>query len=118
MKISLLVSDPSFYRTIESEEYAKNFEMFYDLLYSKEDSNSAFNMLEKFFPEDELNAINMGNLDLAKILLVAIDIHLQRDKVMHPTINDKLLRIFEIYNTENPDWNKIFQQYNEITSGE
>ncbi|WP_157274488.1 hypothetical protein [Paenibacillus fonticola] len=63
-------ADPAFYRTIESEEYAKNFEMLYDLMYSKEDSNSAFNMLGKFFPAD-VNSINVGDLDLAKILLVA-----------------------------------------------
>ncbi|MNJ39354.1 hypothetical protein D3C77_342240 [compost metagenome] len=63
-------ADPAFYSTIESEEYAKNFEMLYDLMYSKEDSNSAFNMLGKFFPAD-VNSINVGDLDLAKILLVA-----------------------------------------------
>jgi hypothetical protein len=112
------LSDPAFYRTIESVEYAKNFEILYDLIYSKEDSNSAFNMLDKFFPADDLNSINVGDVDLAKILLVALDIHLQRDKAVNPIINDKLKELFNIYNTEEPDWNKILQQYNEMISGD
>lgn len=108
---------PAFYRTIESVEYAKNFEILYDLLYSKEDSNSAFNMLVKFFPAD-VCSINAGDLDLAKILLVALDVHLQRDKAVNQSINDKLNKLINFYTTENPDWNKISQQYNEIISGE
>lgn len=108
---------PAFYRTIESVEYAKNFEILYDLLYSKEDSNSAFNMLVKFFPAD-VCSINAGDLDLAKILLVALDIHLQRDKTMNQNINDTLQKLFSIYNTESPEWNKISKQYLEIIGGE
>lgn len=107
-----------FYRTIESVEYAKNFETLYDLIYSKEDSNSAFNMLEKFFHAEDLSSINVGDLDLAKILLVALDIHLQRDKAMNQSINDKLQKLFSIYNTESPEWNKISKQYLEIIGGE
>lgn len=110
-------ADPAFYRTIESEVYAIHFEILYDLLYSKEDSNSAFNMLERFFPAD-VSSINAGDLDLAKILLVALDIHLQRDHVVNQRINDKLQKLFNIYNTESPDWNKILKQYDEITGGE
>ncbi|GGD96491.1 hypothetical protein [Paenibacillus nasutitermitis] len=105
---------PAFYRTIESVEYAKNFETLYDLIYSKEDSHSAFNMLEKFFPAKDLDSKNIGDLDLAKILLVALDIHLQRDKVVNQSINDKLQKLFNIHNTESPDWNKISKQYHEI----
>jgi len=118
---TLYIGSPNpdlFYRTIESVEYAKKFETLYDLIYSKEDSNSAFNMLEKFFPAEDLNSINVGDLDLAKIFLVALDIHLQRDKVVNQSINDKLQKLFNIYNTESPDWNKISKQYHEIIGGE
>lgn len=108
---------PAFYRTIENEDYATNFEMLYDLMYSKEDSNSAYNVWKKFFPAD-INAINAGDLDLAKILLVALDIHLQRDQAVNQSINDKLQKLFNIYNTDSPDWNKISQQYQEIIGGE
>jgi hypothetical protein len=111
-------SDPTFYRTIENMEYANKFEILYDLIYSKEDSHSAFNMLEKFFPSDDLNEIAVGDLDLAKILLVALDIHFQRDHVVNQNINDKLKKLFEVYSTENSDWNNILQQYNNIISGE
>jgi hypothetical protein len=112
------LSEPAFYRSIESVEYAKNFEILYDLIYSKEDSLSAFKMLEKFFPAEDKNLINIGDLDLAKIWLVALEIHLQRDNVVNQSINDKLKKLFNIYNTENSDWNKILQQYNNIISGE
>jgi len=111
-------ANSAFYRTIESVKYAKNFETLYDLIYSKEDCNSAFNMLVKFFPAEDLNSINAEDLDLAKILLVALDIHLQRDKVVNQSINDKLQKLFNIYNTESPDWNKILRQYQEIISVE
>jgi hypothetical protein len=112
------LSDPVFFRTIESGDYAQNFEILYDLLYSKEDSNSAFNMLEKFFPADDLSSVNVEDLDLAKILLVALDIHLQRDKIVNPSINDTIQKLLVVYGTENPDWNKISQHYNEIIGGE
>lgn len=111
------LSDPAFYRTIESVEYAQNFEILYDLIYSKEDSNSAFKMLRRFFPTEDVNSINVGDLDLAKILLAELDIHLQRDNVVNQSINDKLKKLFNDYNTENSDWNKILQQYNNIISG-
>jgi len=111
-------ASPAFYRTIESVEYAKHFETLYDLLHSKEDSNSAFTMLEKFFHAEDLNSTKVGDLDLAKILLVALEIHLQRDQEVNPSINDKLQKLFSIYNMESPDWNKISKQYHAIISGD
>lgn len=110
-------ANPVFYRTIESEDYAENFELLYDLMYSKEDSDSAYKTWEKFFPAD-VNSIKAGDLDLAKILLVALDIHLQRDKELNPSMNDKLQKLIDIHNTDSPDWNKISQQYYEIIGGE
>lgn len=109
--------DPAFYRTLESKEYAQNFEILYDLMYSKEDSHSAFNMLEKFFPAD-VTLINIGNLDLAKILLVTLDIHLQRNQILNQTINDKLKDLFSFNETDDFDWKKITQQYNDIINDE
>lgn len=112
-----LVSDPPYFRTIESMGYAKNFEIIYDLMYSKEDSNSAFNMLEKFFPAN-LNSIHVGELDLAKILLVALDIHMQRNKVVNQRINDRLKELFNVCEMQNSDWKKISQKYNDIINDE
>ncbi|MGO4549130.1 hypothetical protein AB4Z29_30510 [Paenibacillus sp. 2TAB23] len=111
-------SDPTFYRSIESVEYAKYFETLYDLMYSKEDIHAAFNMWEKFFPADDINAIHAEDLDLAKILLVALDIHIQRDKAVSHSINDKLKELFSSHDTEAPDWSRVLHQYNDIMSVE
>jgi hypothetical protein len=110
-------SDPAFYRTIDNVDYARNFELLYDLMYSKEDVHSAFNMLEKFFPED-LVSINVTALDLAKILLVALDILLQRNKIANQTIIDRLNELFNDCEKQNPDWKKIMQKYHDIMDGE
>ncbi|TYP69370.1 hypothetical protein [Paenibacillus methanolicus] len=112
------LSDPAFYRTLQSVEYAKNFEILYDLIYSKEDSHSAFNMWQRFFSAGDFNSITVGDLDLAKILLAALDIHLQRDNVVNQGINDRLKQLMNCYNSEDPDWNKIMRQYNNIISSE
>jgi hypothetical protein len=112
---NVALADPAFYRTIESTEYAKHFETLYDLMYSKEDSHSAFNMLEKFFPAD-VSSVNVEDLDLAKILLVALDIHIQRNKVVDTSIDDKLKELCTGRESENADWIKIVQQYNDMMS--
>lgn len=109
------LQDPAFYRTLESKEHAHNFEILYDLMYSKEDSHSAFNMLERFFPAD-VTAIPAGDLDLAKILLVALDIHLQRNQIADQKMQDKLKELIAVCEIENPDWIRIAQQYNDITN--
>lgn len=111
------INDPVFYRSIESEEHRHNFEILYDLMYSKEDSHSALKMLEKFFPAD-VTLINAKDLDLAKILLVALDIHIQQNKAVNPSINDKLHALLNHCEPENEDWKKISQQYNDIMNGE
>jgi hypothetical protein len=107
----------NFYRTIENKEYAENFKILYDLTYSKEDCNIAFNMLTKFFPAD-LTSINVSELEMAKILLVALDINLQKNKIIDEKINRKLKDIFSICNKQNSDWAKILQRYNEIINVE
>lgn len=86
-------------------------------MYSKEDVHSAFNMMVKFFPED-LISINVEHLDSAKILLVALDILLQRNKIVNQEINDRLNELFNGCDMQNPDWKKILQKYNDIIDGE
>ncbi|MFD2329064.1 hypothetical protein ACFSR7_07370 [Cohnella sp. GCM10020058] len=111
-------ADGTFYRTIESAAHAKNFETLYDLLHSKEDSRSAFRMLEKFFPAEGWDSLDLSDLDRAKIGLVALDIHMRRDNAANPDINDKLQKLIRHYGAEHPDWNKIRKQHREIMDGE
>lgn len=108
---------PSFFRTIESMEHAKNFEILYDLIYSKADSHSAFNMLEKFFPTN-LESLQVGKLDLAKILLVALDIHIQRHNTVNSSIDDKLQSLINDCDAQDSNWQKISLQYNDIMDAE
>lgn len=103
----------NFYRTLENNEYAENFKILYDLTYSKEDSNIAFNMLTKFFPAD-ITTINVSELDLAKILLVAFDINLQRNKIIDEEISKKLNEVLDTCDKDNSDWEKILQRFNDI----
>ncbi|GGD96450.1 hypothetical protein GCM10010911_63970 [Paenibacillus nasutitermitis] len=53
--------------------------------------------------QERLGKDQASFLELAKILLVALDIHLQRDKAVNQSIKDKLQKLFNIYSTENPD---------------
>lgn len=110
---SQLSDGANFFRTLESKEYAKNFEILYDLIYSKEDGDVANNMLVKFFPLD-LTSMDVGELDLAKILLVGLEIHLVREKRVDEGINIKLQELMDASDRQNPDWEKIIQKYNEI----
>lgn len=112
-----LSSDIVFLRTIESKAYARNFEILYDLIYSKEDSNIAFNMLNKYFPEN-ITSMDIEELDLAKILLVALDIHLQQDKIVDERIDNKLNELFNTCDKENHNWKKVLQRYNDIINVE
>ncbi|CAI6082644.1 hypothetical protein [Cohnella sp. JJ-181] len=117
--IGMRNADPAFFRTIESAAYAQNFETLYDLLYSKEDYHAAFKMWEKFFPAADLDSIEAGDLDLAKIWLVALDIHLQRDQAVNPSLNEKLQTLLDVYSAaDSPDWDKISHQYREMMDGE
>jgi hypothetical protein len=112
-----LPADKNFFRTIKSGEYAEKFETLYDLIYSKEDSKVAFSMLAKHFPAD-ISSINLEEIDLAKVLLVALDINIQHNNVIDEGINKKLNKLFNIYKIENDNWKKILQKYNEIIKNE
>ncbi|SFT27125.1 hypothetical protein [Paenibacillus sp. BC26] len=111
------LANPAFFRTIESEAWVNPFETLFDLMYSKEDSKSASNMLEKFFPAD-LGTLNVGSMDLAKILLVALDIQLHRNHVVDPVLNDRLKGLIVDANNDTADWKRISQQYDDILNGE
>ncbi|WP_139230804.1 hypothetical protein [Paenibacillus catalpae] len=106
-----------FLRTIENTEHAKNFEILYDLLYSKEDSHSASLMRAKFFPKD-LSQLQVSDLDLAKILLVALDMELQQHQALDEELNNKLSDLFEQYGKEDADWTQISQKYEDILNVE
>ncbi len=59
-----------FFRTLENATHAKDFAILYDLLYSKEDPRTAQNFLPRLLavlPE-------LGDMDRAKVLLIAHDI--------------------------------------------
>ena len=107
------LADPVFYRTIESEEYAERFEILYDLVYSKEDLHSAFRMLEKLFPSD-LASIRLRELDLAKLLLVALDLRIQRESVLDPELHGKLQELLEANGRREGDWGKIAKRWNDL----
>lgn len=111
------LADPPFYRTIESAEYARPFETLYDLLYSKEDIRSAYTMLTKHFP-DNICTLSVPELDLAKILLVTLDLHLQRGQTADPSINDKLKELLDSCDRSHPDWIRIAQKYSDILNVE
>lgn len=111
------VSAAVFYRTLESPEFAAHFEILYDLIYSKEDPDSANNMLVKFFPTD-LASLNVGASDQAKILLAALDLHLHREGTIHQPMHDKLTRLLNDCDAQNADWAKIRQKFHDILGGE
>lgn len=107
----------NFYRTIENKEYAENFKILYDLMYSKEDRDIALNMVTKFFPSD-ITTIKASELDMAKILLVALDINLQKNKSVDERINGRLKEVLSTCDKQNSDWEKIIQWYNIIINTE
>ena len=110
-------TESAFYRNVEDASYAKHFEIVYDLMYSKEECQAAYNMLTKFFPED-LTSIEMDLVSLAKILLVALDIHMQRSRIIHPEIDGKLQELFRKCDMQLPEWNKLHRRYIDIVAVE
>ncbi|GLX67794.1 hypothetical protein [Paenibacillus glycanilyticus] len=104
---------PIFLRTIENEEHATNFEILYDLLYSKEDSHTASLMWAKFFPAD-VEELRVSDLDLAKILLVALDMELQEKQVVNEAMNSKLAALLEQYGSGHEDWSRIAGKLEDI----
>lgn len=110
---------PAYFRTIESGKYAEHFTVLFDLLYSKEDCETAHRMLMKFFPED-LTSIEAVPMDQAKIWLVALDIYLQKDQMVHQQINDRLLQLFHDNDGHSPlsEWSKLRQKYLDIMNVE
>ncbi|WP_337101816.1 hypothetical protein [Paenibacillus sp. YIM B09110] len=110
------VKDPVFFRAIEKAEYAEHFAILYDLMYSKEDTGAAHKMLVKFFPADLLST-SLEGLDLAKLLLVALDIGIHRNASVDPAIDGRLLELLDSSDRQHPDWTKISEKYNDIVEG-
>lgn len=106
-----------FLRTIESKTHAANFEILYDLLYSKEDSHSASLMWAKFFPAD-IRELDASDLDLAKILLVALDMELQQKQALNEEVSGKLTALLQQYGQDNEDWSRIARKYEDIINVE
>ncbi|MCM3630806.1 hypothetical protein M3194_26070 [Paenibacillus glycanilyticus] len=114
---SKLADQAVFLRTIENAEYANHFEVLYDLMYSKEDSHSASLMRVKFFPGD-LGELQVSDLDLAKILLVALDIELQQKQILNDELMNKLSALLDQYGQEHADWSRIAQKADDIVNVE
>ncbi|NYB75272.1 hypothetical protein HZF24_14080 [Sedimentibacter hydroxybenzoicus DSM 7310] len=55
---------------------------------------------------------------MVKILLVALDINLQRNKIIDERISGKIKEILSTYDKQNSDWEKLIQRYNEIINVE
>lgn len=92
------------FRTIKSEEYAKNFGLAYDLLYSKLDLNAANNMMKKFFPADLLT-LELSEIDLAKVLMLMIDLKFQTEQLVDEKLHSHLQSLFNLHNSS--EWQKL-----------
>jgi len=93
-----------FFRTLQHEEFAKRFTVLYDLVYSKEDCSMALTMLPKLAVVKDL----LGDLDRAKLLLVALEI--QRH-LGHPVDDTELKAIVEAHQDSHADWGKVKHRY-------
>lgn len=95
----------TFFRTIASEEYAYNYELLYDFLYSKESPEIAANMLEKFFQVD-IEDMKLSEIDQAKFLILVIDMELQLKKKLNNVLVEKLNNLMQKNDSTN-SWKKI-----------
>lgn len=102
--------EASFFRTLANETYAQKFAVLYDLLHSKEDPEMAAGMLPKF---DAARA-ELRELDLAKLLLVELEISRQLGQDVDGTELEKLLD----NQGEDTDWAKVRQRHGEILDGD
>jgi len=106
-----------FYRTLDNPQYAAHFKTLYDLTYSKEDYDSASKMLEKFFPSD-LHSIQTDALDLAKILLVAIDLHTEQNGEAPQDMHEKIRSLMHANDVTQAPWQYIAQRYDRRSRGD
>lgn len=97
-----------FFRTLDSQEYARLFTVLYDILYSKEDPELADSMLPRY----TAMANNLRGLDRAKYLLILSDIQMHLGRKPE---DDTLVMLIKEQEQQNPeDWKKIRQKYLEI----
>jgi len=94
-------------RTIQNEEYSKNFAILYDLLYSKEDANVAANMLPRLLAIKD----TLCDFDKAKLLLIELDIKLKLNQVVSG--DTEIASLMKQYQNDT-SWNCIRQRYNHI----
>jgi hypothetical protein len=100
-----------FFRTLNNQQYAKNFAALYDVLYSREDPHLANSMLPKYAPMGS----DLQGLDKAKFLLLLADIQ----KHLYITVTDNaLIALINEQPENNEDWKRIKEKYAEILNGE
>lgn len=94
---SILVDN--FFRIIENEEYKKDYILLYDLLYSKEDPQVAFNYIQKF--GERFNILE--GKDKAKFIIIEQHINLLLNKKV------EIRMLFDYINKRNTDadWEKL-----------
>jgi len=97
----------NFFRTIASKEHGDHFKLLYDLMYSKEDIKAAAKMLEKFFPDDLLS-LELKDIDLGKVILLAWDVSQQNNVALEGWLQEKF--------KQKGAWNKLKSRYEELQS--
>ncbi|WP_152396781.1 VOC family protein [Paenibacillus guangzhouensis] len=73
-------------------------------------------MLEKFFPSD-IHSIQADALDLAKILLVAIDLHIERNGEAPQAMHEKIRSLMQDNDTGQESWQRISLRYDPRVRG-
>lgn len=96
----------TFFRDLDNEQYAKQYAVLYDLVYSKEDYNIANNVLTKMLSVKE----QLLEIDRAKLLLIAAEIY----KGLGLQYNETELKQLIAVNGEDANWRIIEDKYNEI----
>jgi len=102
----------NFLRTIKSKDFSAHFKVLYDVVYSKVDLASAEKMLQKFFPEDLLD-MELEDVDLGKVILVAWDILRQLERPESSILEDKLQGWFMEFGGKG-SWKKLKERYEEL----
>lgn len=98
--------DSIFLRDLNNQDYAEQYAILYDLVYSKEDCKVANNMLPKLLSiKNQLN-----DLDRAKLLLIALEIQVELENKYDKIEIENLIS----KNNMDSDWKKINDKLNEI----
>ena len=101
---AIRASTPNFYRTLQSEDYARKFAILYDVVYSKEDGL----MAEKILAKNDISKAALTDLDRAKLLLLELEVSRMLDQPANPSA---LAVLLERYKNGDDDWKKIGEKY-------